>query len=292
MAIKLGGSSTSQINEVVSLSNTADTVTLADGRVYLKGGLLETNLSTYPNAFYAWKPLSSGWAVGDNQPNTLDFFDNHFWVCGNAADGVFKYTAAGVFVSSFPVTVLSENSPIGITNDGTDLWVYGAYNNLALRYTTAGVYQSDSFSTIGQIPGNSGKGIVYDGTSFWIINDITAVVYKYNSSGVYQNVSFSVGAQTAYPKDIAWDGTYFWVAAGAGSAAGGRRVYKYNSSGVYQNEFFDTPSVNDGALAGVTWDGTSFYIMGNQIRRVAQYSQANGIPSVTTSGGQNYVRVA
>ena len=60
MAIKLGGSSTSQINEVVSLSNTADTVTLADGRVYLKGGLLETNLSTYPNAFYAWKPLSSG----------------------------------------------------------------------------------------------------------------------------------------------------------------------------------------------------------------------------------------
>ena len=51
MAIKLGGGSTSQINEVVSLSNTADTVTLADGRVYLKGGgVLETDPSVYPSA--------------------------------------------------------------------------------------------------------------------------------------------------------------------------------------------------------------------------------------------------
>ena len=50
MAIKLGGGSTSQINEVVSLSNTADTVTLADGRVYLRGGVLETDPSVYPSA--------------------------------------------------------------------------------------------------------------------------------------------------------------------------------------------------------------------------------------------------
>ena len=293
MAIKLGGGggSASQINEVVNLGTNADTVTLADGRVYLKGGLLETNLSTYPNAFSAWKPLSSGWSVGDSAPQTLDFFDNHFWICGNTGNSVVKYTSSGSYVSSFPVNVASENAPAGITNDGTDLWVYGAYNSRVYRYTTAGAYQN-SFLVTTQIPSQAGKGIVYDGTSFWIINTSTAVVHKYNSSFVYQNVSFSVGTQTAYPKDITWDGTYFWVAAGIGAAYGGMKVYKYNSSGVYQNEFFDTPSVNNGALAGVVWDGTDFYIMGNQQRRVAQYSQAVGVPSVTTSGGQNYVRVA
>ena len=49
MAITLGGGggSASQIDEVVTLSSTADTVTLADGRVYLKGGTYETTLPTH-----------------------------------------------------------------------------------------------------------------------------------------------------------------------------------------------------------------------------------------------------
>ena len=52
MAIKLGGGggSASQINEVIALNSLANTVTLADGRVYLKGGVFETNTSAYPNA--------------------------------------------------------------------------------------------------------------------------------------------------------------------------------------------------------------------------------------------------
>ena len=45
-----GGGSASQINEVVTLNNSADTVTLAMGECTLKGGVVETTLSTYPLA--------------------------------------------------------------------------------------------------------------------------------------------------------------------------------------------------------------------------------------------------
>ena len=66
MAIKLGGGggSASQINEVVTLNNTADTVTLSDDRVYLKGGVFQTDLTVYPNAYSDFKAVGSEVYVG------------------------------------------------------------------------------------------------------------------------------------------------------------------------------------------------------------------------------------
>ena len=126
MAIKLGGGSTSQINEVVSLSNTADTVTLADGRVYLRGGVLETDPSVYPSAS----------------------------------------TITGYTGTSFS-TLSQDTGAIGITWDGTHLWVVGSSNDAVYKYTAAGVYTGTSFSIAGQT--TTPSDIAWDGTFFWVV---------------------------------------------------------------------------------------------------------------------------
>ena len=148
MAIKLGGSSTSQINEVVTLNNDASTVTLADGRVYLKGGVLETNLATYPNAFSGYKHVG-GFSVAGQMavPTDMTWDGTHFWVVENVSDVVYKYTSAGVYTGTSFSVAGQEASPQGITWDGTSLWVVGLVTDAAYNYRIVNGVASDTSLT-------------------------------------------------------------------------------------------------------------------------------------------------
>ena len=102
MAIKLGGGgSASQINEIVTLNNTADTVTLSDGRVYLKGGVYETNPSTYPLATTGYQYTGFNFSVGTQAttPTGVTWDGTYYWVVGDDTNTAYKYTAAGVYQS-------------------------------------------------------------------------------------------------------------------------------------------------------------------------------------------------
>ena len=285
MAIKLGGGggSASQINEIVALSNTADTVTLGDGRVYLRSGLVSAS-SNYPLAATSLRYLGTNFSVGaqDTTPKGLAWDGTHFWVIGGANDAVFKYTAAGVYTgTSFSLGPV-EPIPQGIVFDGTSFWVIGGYTNRAHKYNASGVYQNVNFSVASQdqLP----RDITWDGTHFWVLGDTNNKVYKYNASGVYQNVSFSVGA---YDFGITWDGTDFWIANDTTNA-----LDKYNASGVYQSSI--SIQSEEIYVEGVLAKGGNLYAVGTANDTVFEYAPAVGIPSVNSTyalGGQNYVRV-
>ena len=181
MAIKLGGGggSASQINEVVLLNDTADLVTLSDGRKYLKGGVFETTLTTYPDASVFFQHLGTRFSVGSQEtiPQGITWDGTHFWVVGSYTDAVYKYTSAGVYTGTSFSVGSQEGNPLDITWDGTHFWVVGNSTDTVYKYTSAGFYTGTSFSVASQE--NNPQGITWDGTHFWVVGYTTDTVYKY-----------------------------------------------------------------------------------------------------------------
>ena len=134
-----GGGSASQINEVVLLSNTADLVTLSDGRKYLKGGVLETNLSTYPDAHVNVQHLGTSFSVAsqESNPSGIVWNGTHFWVVGITTDAVYKYTSAGVYTGTSFSVGGQDTTPEDITWDGTNFRVLGRSTDTVYSYLPA-----------------------------------------------------------------------------------------------------------------------------------------------------------
>ena len=288
MAISLGGGgSASQINEVVTLNNGASTVTLADGRVYLKGGVFETNTSTYPlaNSSYQAAGINFSVAAQETNPSGIAWDGNYFWVLGRSGQDLNKYSASGVY-QSVSFSVANGGADVkDVVWDGTQFKVLGAA--LILRYSSSGSY-SGFYNLTAQT--STGQGIAWDGTYYYVVENTGSYnVYKYSSSGVYQSVAFSVVSQTTNPSSITWDGTSFWVLSDYAD-----EVFQYNSSGVYQNVSFSV-SAQDTSPMGIVSKGgsdTSLFMAGQQNDKVWEYKPANGVSSVLNLGAQNYVRIA
>jgi hypothetical protein len=291
MAIKLGGGgggSASQINEVVLLNDTADLVTLSDGRKYLKGGVFETTLSTYPDATTSFVYAGNNFSFASQttyNPLAMTSDSTHYYLL-DFNDRVYKYTKAGVYVTSYAFTGAGVGIALlnvdGIEWDGTHFWAVDYGNDRVYKFNSSWVYQNVSYDISAQ--STTPQGITWDGTNWWLL-DNNRTVYKYNSSWVYQNVSFSIGGQQNYVPDITTDGSYLYVLKGASS----KGLSKFTFAGVEQEEInIDSIMGNEG---GVTWDGTYFQIASQQNDLVYQIQRANGIPSVTDLGAQNYVRV-
>jgi hypothetical protein len=288
MAIKLGsGGSASQVNEIITLNNTASTVTLSDGRVYLKGGVFETNVSAYPLAPASRKAAGLSFSVLAQSPNPtgVTWDGSYFWVC-HSGSFVQKYSATGVYQSQFAVNAQMGTSAEDIVWDGSAFWIMSALYDGVYKYNASGVFQY-SFG-VGSYT-NTPTGMAWDGTYFYVLSNASGYnVYKYNSGGVYQSVAFSVAAQTTNPQSITWDGTSFWVL-----SAYGNEVFQYNSSGVYQNVSFSvSPETTPRGIVSKGGGDASLFVTGQGLDKVQEYQSAIGISSVGNLGGQNYVRIA
>ena len=288
--ISAGGGSASQINEVVTLNNSANTVTLADGRVYLRGGVVETTLSTYPLANAGFKNLGAGFSTSsqENNPSGLAWDGTHFWVCGFQNSTVYKYNTSGVYQNvNFSVAGQATN-PIGIVWDGSFFWVLFNSNKTIYKYNSAGVYQNINISVASQVAGET-RGFGWDGTYFYVSDWSQNIVYKYNSAGVYQNVSFSTLSGAKTPAGIGSDGTHLYIVSNSNPSYGTVVVHKYTTAGVYTGDNF---SVSNTLAYGITFDGTSFSVVDNTVEQLIKFSPAVGVTAVANIGGQNYVRVA
>ena len=211
MAITLGGGggSASQINEVVSLQDTADIVTLADGRVYLKGGIYETDLTVYPNADSTFYYASESFSVSsqDTAPYDITWDGTYFWVLGGTNKTVYKYNASGTYQNVSFSVASQDASPQGITWDGSHLWVTGDNSDTVYKYNTSGTYQNVSFSS----QSNYAQGIVWNGSHFWTVDRISDAAFKYTAAGVYTGTSFALNGQEVNSMGITWDGSHLWV---------------------------------------------------------------------------------
>ena len=73
------------------------------GDVYIKTGVVETDVSLYPNAYPNFGYTGTSFSVGaqDNYPSGIAWDGTHFWVTGDSTDSVYKYVkAVGYSVAS------------------------------------------------------------------------------------------------------------------------------------------------------------------------------------------------
>ena len=193
MAITLGGGggSASQINEVVSLRNDATTVTLADARVYLKGGIFETDLTVYPNASNSFQYTGTNFSVAsqDTSPSGITWDGTYLWVVGYGSDSAYKYNTSGTYQSVSFSIASQDSSPEDIAWDGTSFWVLGGNTDTVYKYNASGVYQNVSFSVASEE--SSPEGIAWDGTSLWVVGTVIRNASKYEPvNGVASDASF------------------------------------------------------------------------------------------------------
>jgi hypothetical protein len=292
MAIKLGGGgSASQINEIVYLNDSANTVTLDDGRVYLKGSVFETDPTEYPDAVFEWKALGPKifYNGQGSQGRGMEYDGAWLWQVNNASNYLFKYNLSTLSYASFGFSLNNQCSDAGgVAWDGNYFWVVCTNQNHAFKYNASGTYQNTNFSTYSQDA--DPHDIVWDGTHFWVLGNATKKVYKYNASGSYQNVNFSVGSEISDPRGLAWDGTYFYVTGYVDPTA---KMYKYNSSGVFQSAIaLPNPTSYATTYEGLVSIGSDIWAgPGGDPYSIFKLTEASGVTADSQFGGNNYLRV-
>jgi hypothetical protein len=300
MAIKLGGGGggASQVNEVVFLKNTANVITTDDGRVYLKGGVYETDLTLYPDATNELVDAGNNFNFAANMTSAaVDAMcsdGTHLYLLNDTDNKVYKYTKAGVYVAQYSISA-GNNSMKGIEWDGTNFWIASSTRYI-YKYDSS--FNQDANGTVdvnAQVGSNAVLGIAWDGTHFYVL-DYNRRVFKYNSSWVYQNLMWGVSGSTNYVDGITSDGTYIYVYRGYQYY----NVNKYSNSGANLGVAFSADWGIDGVVA---LDGTHFRGANTHLSTVYKMEYANGIQSIALNSasaqgnysqygeGQNYLRV-
>ena len=292
MAISLGGGgSASVINETIYINSTENLITLEDGRVYLKGGVTSTDITTYPDATagLAYTGVTFSTASQASFESDIDWDGTYLYVLerGSTANGrVYRYNTSGVYQNVSWSVASQDNEMQGVVCVGSDFYLCGSQNHKVYKYNSSGVFQSD-FSVVSQ--GSHPHAIAYDGTYLWVLSYGEQRVYKYTTAGVYQNVSFSVAAQDTNCHGLTWDGTQFWYC-GRNSDA----LYSYTAAGVFTGFTFALNSQGTSPY-GVTWDGSALWTVDDSSSAVFKYQNQIGVDSLTgsnlTRGLQNYVRI-
>jgi len=199
----------------------------------------------------------------DTMPYGICWDGTNFWVVGETNTNVYKYTAAGVYVSSWD-TSGETGFPKGICWDSTYFWILSSSPDFIYKYNSAGVYQSVSIDVSGEDA--QGRGITWDGTHLWTIGLVSKTAYKYTTTA-YANESFYVGGEDTTPVGICWDGTHFWV---VGFAT--KTLYKYTAAGVYTGTSIyvgdDITNPNY-----IEWDDTHFWILELGANEVYKYNR-------------------
>jgi hypothetical protein len=295
-----GAPKASLIDEVVFLNNDADVLTTDDGRVYLKGGVYETDLTVYPDANTEVVNGGNNFSFADQTTTCEDICSDgtHLYLVENTNDKVYKYTKAGVYVAQYDISG-STTTPHAIEWDGTSFWI-GDDSERVRQYDT-------SFNLIGsytdltaQLGSNGIRGIAWDGTHFYVL-DYNRYIWKYNSSWVYQNVTWHASGTQGYNNSLLSDGTYIYIIYGHSQYQMNRYTSSGASSAVPNFSYYSLYGLGTKILG--TWDGDYFRFV-KATGTVYQWQPANGIKSVaytTNPGsqgsyaqhgeGQNYVRV-
>ena len=288
MAISLGGGNASVINETIDINSTENLITLADGRVYLKGGVTETNVAAYPDATaglaYTGTTFSTAaQATSADGESDIGWDGTYFWLLERGNARVYKYNASGVYQGSNFSVYAQDPQPMGIVCVGSDFYISGETNHKISKYNSSGVFQSD-WSV--PAPRHFVRAIAYDGTYLWLLSNYMQTVNKYSLAGVYQNVSFSVSNAGTNLHGLAWDGTHFWLAERTTD-----KLFQYTAAGVYTGFSFSLASQGTSPY-GVTWDGSALWTVDNSSSAAFKYQNQIGVVNqASTQGRQNYVRI-
>ena len=129
---------------------------------------------------------------------------------------------------------------IGISSDGTKMYMIGYSNDRVYQYTLSTPYElntasydSVSFSVVSQVTNARGLSFKSDGTRMYIGDTTSETIFQYSlstawdvSTASYDSVSLDVSTQTTAinSSDISQDGKYIVI---TGSAGSDTQIYQY-----------------------------------------------------------------
>jgi sugar lactone lactonase YvrE len=249
-------------------------------------------------ASYDSKSFSIG--IQEDNPNGIFFKDDgtKFYVAGNETDIVYQYscsTAWDISTGGQAAFYIGEQdatpTDLFFKNDGTQFYIIGSSNDAVYQYScsttwdvSTGLYDSKSFSIVGQDNGPTGLFFKSDGTKFYILGATNDAVYQYScstawdvSTASYDSKSFSVATQETGPTGLFFkpDGITFYIVGQANDT-----IYQYScstawdvSTASYASKSFSVVG-QDTVPNGLFFkdDGTKFYIIGQTNDTVYQYS--------------------
>jgi len=148
-------------------------------------------------------------AQGATNARGMGYAVDHFYICDSGTDLVYKYTQAGVFVSSF--SVASQMSiPFGIAYDGTHLLV-GDRTGMVYKYNLDGTYASLTIDTT--VETARLVGLSHVAGNLYVTDQTLKTIFEYDAAGAYTGLSFTavptVGNATTLNGFSVMDGD-FW----------------------------------------------------------------------------------
>ena len=285
-----GGGNASQVNETIDINSTANLITLADGRVYLKGGVTETDVATYPDATAALAYTGIFWVTYGQVTNEADiaYDGTYLWVLGSTNNAIYKYSTAGDYQNVTFSVASQDTDMFGVVIVGTDFYMVGTQNDKVYKYNSAGVFQSD-FSIASQT--TTAKGIAFDGTYLYVAsgNGSASTIHKYSTAGTYQNVVYTITAQDNNVQGITWDGSFFWVCGRQNNS-----IYQYTAAGAYTGVTVSVAAQGT-RPTGIVFGDSAYWVTQDTNGGVNKYINQIGVVSETgtplTQGKQNYIRI-
>jgi len=266
--------------------NLSDDVCDLSGKIWLKSGVVETDLAKYPDATVSdVVPTAINFSAASQETSCMGvtWDGSHFWVVGQVQQKAFKYTALGVYTgTSFSFYSQIPSGVSDIHFDGTYFWILGYSTDTVFKYNSNGSYAGVSFSVSAQ--DDRPYGITSDDTHLWVTGWINNNVHQYNFDGTYTGVSFYAGNEDGRIDGITWDGSHFWV-----TGVFTDSVYQYDSAGNYTGKKF---SINSGE--SITFDGTDLWVLSNDVCTKYSVLQHVGFGAEiidSDSGTPYYVRV-
>ena len=234
----------------------------ANGQVWLRSGVIETDISAYPDAkVVELLPGVNGFNAASQERGCVGvtWDGNHFWVVGQIGYRLFKYTSAGVYTG---VSLSLGNHDFGTPLFGINglHWASGSF--WATVYTNDKIHQID---TSGNLTGFSidvsaqmtrPNGITDDGTYLYVVDRDSSKVCQYTFAGVYTGFNFSTAVQGSVTQGIAWDGNHFWITDGSA-----KTLQKYSPEGTPLGSEIKTLSNGK----SITWDGTKLWVLNGNV---------------------------
>ena len=252
-----GGGGGIPINGVLPLNIEGNLETLADDTVWLKTGVVETDLATYPDATVITNDLifdSPGIPmIVTISPGGVAWDGTNYWVShtGNTFIGKFDsdFVAIGGLIS-IGIT------PAGICWDGTNFWIVVSSTGTVHQFDSSMVSTGVTFSTSGH--GANNKGITWDGTHFWVTDETSDTIYKYLPGGTFVS-DHSVSAQGQDPYGITYDGERLWVVFDTGNVM---VEYIPNDTMDYTGLSVSFSAQEASEAAGIEFNGNQYILIG------------------------------
>jgi hypothetical protein len=288
MAITLGGAGGgSEINDQKFINSTANLITTESGEKWLKSGVTETSVASYPDASTVISSIANGsfnFTV-TSAPKGIVAIGSDIWILYASSMQKFANTGGSALITISSLGG-SETDARALGYDGTHLYVVGGQYNWVAKYTTAGVYTNLSFGTN---PASAPRSAAWDGTYFHISNYANSTVYKFTQAGAYSGQSY--GVQTS--------GCFLTVADGDIYALRPDSTIDKYSTGWSFKGSLSTSSFVSGILGnasntGIAYDGSNFWITNTPNQRAYKFTTTKVVgltSSLAEAGSPLYARI-